>query len=164
MRSGIDHFPKLLSYYDFERDRVEKILMDVGGSGSDSKAAATAIDQSIKMKLGDDVLQFLSGQTTDSGGGGVLESLKKELALFERVSPSFYLILPCTLHGLQRSFHNAMILVLGEGGLGMRNLLQLVHSCFDLQQCFPGESRAFFGLPHWERRCWETRKMARNSS
>jgi hypothetical protein len=70
MRSGIDHFPKLLSYFDFERDRVEKILLDVEGSGSDSKAAATAIDQSIKMKLGDDVLQFLSGQTTDSGGGG----------------------------------------------------------------------------------------------
>jgi hypothetical protein len=64
------------------------------------------------------------------------------MSLFERVSPSFYLIIPCTLHGLQRSFHNAMILVLGEGGLGTRNLLQLVHSCFDLQQCFLGDARA----------------------
>jgi hypothetical protein len=29
--------------------------------------------------------------------------------------------------------------VFGLGGLGTRNLLQLVQSCYDLQQCFPGE-------------------------
>jgi hypothetical protein len=29
--------------------------------------------------------------------------------------------------------------VFGLGGLGTRNLLQLVQSCYDLQQCFPDE-------------------------
>jgi hypothetical protein len=50
MRSGIDHFPKLLSYFNFGLDRVEKILLNDGGCGSDSKAAATAIDQSVRTK------------------------------------------------------------------------------------------------------------------
>ena len=43
-----------------------------------SKGAADAIKHSLRTKL-EDVIEFLSGQTTDSGGGGVLESLHKEL-------------------------------------------------------------------------------------
>ena len=57
---------------------VESALLDINGSGSSSKAAADAIKDSVKTKLGG-ALTELAGQTTDSGGGGVLESLKLKL-------------------------------------------------------------------------------------
>jgi hypothetical protein len=34
---------------------------------------------------------------------------------------------------------NAMESIFGLGGLGSRNLLLLIYSCYNLQQSFPGE-------------------------
>ena len=81
-------------------DRVASYCLDIDGSFSTSKGAADAIKHSLQTKL-EDVIEFLSGQTTDSGGGGVLESLHKELENVGVANPNTYVIIPCTLHALQ---------------------------------------------------------------
>ena len=137
-RKGIDHFAKVISWFNEEEDHVASYCHDIDGSFSTSEGAADAIKHSIRTKL-EDVIEFLSGQTTDSGGGGVLESLHKELLKVGVANPSRYVVIACTLHALQLAFANAMKGVYGEGALGKRNLLQLVHSCYDLQECLPGK-------------------------
>ena len=51
--------------------------LDIDRSEGTSEGAAKAIFHSVITKLGDDVK--LSGQTTDSGGDGVGQSLMEEL-------------------------------------------------------------------------------------
>jgi hypothetical protein len=137
-RHGIDHLPKCLSYFNLEDDRVESFCLDNDPTGGTSDSTAHAVAHSLNTKLGREVLQFLYAQSTDSGGGGTLYSLKEGLLTLNWVSDYLYFVLPCTIHAWQRALQNAMEGVFGLGGLGSRNLLQLVHSCYDLQQCFPG--------------------------
>jgi hypothetical protein len=146
-RHGFDHLPKCLSYFDIEKDRVESFCLDNDPTGGTSDATASAVAHSLRTKVGEEVLKELRGQSTDSGGGGTLHSLKEGLELRGYVSMYLYFVLPCTIHAWQRALQNGMESVFGLGGLGTRNLLQLVHSCYDLQQCFPGdELRAMWTL------------------
>lgn len=102
------------------------------------------------QKLGNAV-RFFAGQTTDNGGGGVLENLMKWLMHFGLVDPASYKFAPCTLHALQLSFATGVKEVYGEGGLSMRNVMQLIHSCYDLQSCLGWDERILF---------WETASEA----
>jgi hypothetical protein len=79
----------------------------------------------------------LASTATDSGGGGVLESLGDELMERNLLTDNRF-IASCNLHGVQRPLVNAVEGYMGDGGLGKRTLLQLLHSLFDLQKCFPG--------------------------
>jgi hypothetical protein len=138
-RHGYDHLPKCLSYWDIENDRVGSFCLDNDPTGGTSDATASAVAHSLRTKVGVNVLTELGGQTTDSGGGGTLHSLKAGLQSHGYVSLDLYFVLPCTIHAWQRALQNGMEMVFGLGGLGTRNMLQLVHSCYDLQQCFPGD-------------------------
>ena len=57
------------------KNKVMSSTIDVDGSGSSSKECAEAISFSLKKFRGS--IRALSGQTTDSGGGGVLHSSKE---------------------------------------------------------------------------------------
>jgi hypothetical protein len=138
-RHGVDHLPKYLSFFNLEDDCVEGFCLDNDPTAGTSKGTAEAVAHSLNTKVGKEVLVDLRGQSTDSGGGGTLHSLKAELETLGWVSQYQYFVLPCTIHGWQRALQNAMEGVFGLGGLESRNLLQLVHSCYDLQQCFPGD-------------------------
>lgn len=127
-RSGLDHLPKCLSYFDLEKDRVASFCLDNDPTGGTSEATACAVAHSLKTKVWEDVLSELQGQSTDSGGGGVLHSLRDGLQSYGYVSLYLYFVLPCTIHAWQRALQNGMQSVFGLGGLGRRNLLQLVHS------------------------------------
>jgi hypothetical protein len=137
-RDGVDHFAKVLSWFNFKLLRVLNLCLDIDGSGGSSADAADAINHSVMEKLGDASKPF-SGQTTDSGGGGVLQSLRINLEAHHLVDPDYYLVAPCCLHGLQKPFDVSMIATFGEGGLDKRNVLQLVHTCYDMQECYPGD-------------------------
>jgi hypothetical protein len=128
----------VLSWYDFDLQRVSSLCLDIDGSGGSSAAAADAISHSMMEKLGDASKPF-NGQTTDSGGGGVLDHLRDELVGVHLVAPDYYLVAPCCLHGFQKPFDNATLAAFGEGGLEKRNVLQLVHTCYDMQQCYSGD-------------------------
>ena len=65
-------------------------------------------------------------QCTDSGGGGI--KLALSAAMYERdLVGDFYLILTCSLHNLQNFLRNAVINVLGEGGVDKNG--QPVNNC-----------------------------------
>ena len=80
---------------------------------------------------------MVSGQCTDSGGGGTGKSLYRELASLSLTSPG-YLITSCSLHNLQTALKNGIQLVMGEGGLlddgkGKLNAMQLLHGAYNIQ-------------------------------
>ena len=110
------------------------ITLDADGSGNSSEECAQAIENSLKKVRGS--VKVLAGQTTDSGGGGVLHSLKKWLREVGLVDPEIYYVAPCSLHALQISFANPTKLVFGEGGNSLRDVMQLLRSCYGLQNSF----------------------------
>mgnify|MGYP006965230816 CR=1 FL=1 len=132
-RKGIAHLPKVLSWWCSKQGCVRSACIDADGSGSSSKDCAEAIRLSLKKFQNTKII--LRGQATDAGGGGVTESLAKalkELGLTEEE----YAVANCTLHALQMAFANPIKEIFGEGGLDRRNVMQLIHSCYDLQSCF----------------------------
>jgi len=134
-KGGVGHFVKHLSWFDFDNMVVKKQLLDLDGSDGASEACAFAIKHSL-LKLGHD--QQLSGQTTDSGGGGVLEGLADELAKLNLCTEN-YIVAACSIHGLQMQLSNAVEQVIGKGGLEQRNALQMLHSVYDLQASVDSE-------------------------
>jgi hypothetical protein len=75
----------------------------------------------------------LKGQTTDSGGGGVLESLGNQLKKRDLCSPT-YLVASCTLHAIQIALANPVKKAMSEGSLGARAMMQMLHSACDLKE------------------------------
>jgi hypothetical protein len=127
-KKGIGHFVKILSWWDVAEERVRKQCLDIDAAEGTSALCATAICASLK-KVGNLKLQ---GQTTDSGGGGVLDGLAKKLDESFVCRPN-YLIASCSLHCLQLAFANPVKSTMGDGGLGSKTVMQLIHSVHDLQ-------------------------------
>jgi hypothetical protein len=147
-RKGIDHFPKVISWWSTTDKKVCSACIDADGSGGTSDECAQAIWHSIKKFRG--AIPFFYGQTTDSGGGGVLHSLQRAMARLLLCS-GIYFIAPCTLHGMNLIFANSVKAVFGEGGLDYRNVMQLMHSLYDLVGRYePQQVRLM-----WEAACGE---------
>jgi hypothetical protein len=96
-RKGIDHFPKVISWWSKMEKKVCSACIDANGSGGTSEERAKATWHSIQKFRG--ATPFFYGQTTDSGGGGVLHSLQREMALLFLCARVCF-IAPCTLHGV----------------------------------------------------------------
>jgi hypothetical protein len=79
------------------------------------------------------IAMLLKGSTTDSRGGGVLESLANEMKKRDLCTPT-YLVASCTLHAIQIVLENPVKKSLGEGALGARTMIQMFHSMYDLQE------------------------------
>jgi hypothetical protein len=75
------------------------------------------------------------GQSTDSGGGGVLGGLAREMAK-QGLCLLIYLVANCCMHNLQLQLLVPTKTVLGNGGLEKRSTMQLLHSIGNLQRCF----------------------------
>jgi hypothetical protein len=84
---GLDHLPKCLSYFDIKKDGVESFCLDNNPTGGTSDATASAVAHSLSTKVGEEVLKELRGQSTDSGGGRTMHSLKEGLQLEGRPTP-----------------------------------------------------------------------------
>jgi hypothetical protein len=132
-KKGISHFVKVLSWYDPDTISVKKQLLDIDASGGQTQECGDAIAASLK-KIGSPRLQ---GQTTDSGGGGVLDGLHKAIEERQLCSP-WYLVTSCSLHNLQLAVANPIKEILGEGGLDKKNVMQMLHSITDLQESMEG--------------------------
>jgi len=113
-------------------------VLDIDASGGCSVECAQAIRSSMnKLKAQDDIdTHLLAGQTTDSGGGGVLDNLAKKLHAIDHLCVPLkdYLVANCTIHALQLQISNAIRTTFGEGGLEKVNAMQLLHSVYRLQE------------------------------
>ena len=132
-KKGIGHFVKYISFYDDIQDKVVKYLLDSEASGGATSDCAIGIDFSFTRLDKTNVRTKVSGQCTDAGGGGVGENLKNELVKVDRVlNPDTYLAPTCSLHGHQLNLSNPTKKLIGDGGLGTQNVLQLLHSLYNL--------------------------------
>jgi hypothetical protein len=125
-KKGIGHFVKVLSWFD--GTRVQKQILDIDASEGSTDLCANAIRASLQ-KVG---VTKLHGQTTDSGGGGVLTGLATALRA-RNLCHDNYLVASCSLHNLQLTLARPVKETMGEGGLDKRNVMQLLHAVYDLQ-------------------------------
>ena len=113
-------------------ERVRTFVLDIDASEGDSSSCGEAIHHSLRKLIY--VIKLL-GQTTDSGGGGVLENLADALKA-RQLCQDNYQVASCTLHAIQLTLSNPVKVSFGEGGLGCCTMMQLLHSVHDLQECF----------------------------
>ena len=133
-KKGLSHFVKILSWWDKAEKKVQTFLvLDIDASEGTSEGCAEAIQHSMKKVNKSAITLPLKGQTTDSGGGGVLESLGNQLRKRNLCSPT-YLVASCTLHAIQIALANPVKKAMGEGSLGARTMMQMLHSAYDLQE------------------------------
>jgi len=135
-KKGVGHFVKVLASLD-DDGLVQPKLLDIDASGGTSAECAAAIKASMnKLKDNDDdVTHLLYGQSTDSGGGGTLESLHEHMKVLQLCAPDdVYLTAPCCIHALQIQLKNAVVETFGEGALDRVNAMQMLHSAHRLQE------------------------------
>ena len=128
-KKGVGHFVKMLSYWDESENCVQFKCLDMDASEGDTNACSEAIEHSLKS-VGEIKLQ---GSTTDSGGGGVLESLASALQS-RGICEDNYKVASCSIHAFQLTLSVPTQKVLGAGGLGVKNVMQLAHAVYDLQE------------------------------
>jgi hypothetical protein len=132
-RKGINSFVKYICGWDEKRKRVVKYVLDIDVADGKSADAADAIDDSLsKIDQPGRQKRKLVGQGSDAGGGGVgrrlFECLKKKGRTEEH-----YLIATCLLHGWQCVLGNAIEACSGSGGLLKRDVLQMIHTVYQIQ-------------------------------
>eukprot|EP00978_Attheya_sp_CCMP212_P017890 scaffold48234_cov60-Attheya_sp.AAC.4 len=96
-----------------------------------------ALDSSLKQVdkyIYQEEISEASGQCSGSGGGGTIESVTKALRLADRVDNFVYYVSACCLHAQSKALQNSVEFNYGEGDLGNNNFLQLLHSCWSLQE------------------------------
>lgn len=123
----------MISFFSRKERKVKNFLIDLDAIGGTAEECARAIQKSLKKLVSVEVeLLFL---TADSGGGGSCHNVHPKLIQYNIMPPSGKKA-PFMLHVWQRAYANGMVAVYGEGGLGVRSLLQLLHSCNNLRKCW----------------------------
>jgi hypothetical protein len=125
---------KLLLYPDLATGNVVVRILDIDASeGSHVKCANTIKLSLHRMQC--PMLFKLCGQSTDSGGGVILDGRAQEMAK-RGLCLLNYLVANCCVHNLQLQLSVPTKMVLGDRGLEKRSAMQLLHSIGDLQRCF----------------------------
>jgi hypothetical protein len=132
-KKGLSHFVKVLPWWDKTEKKVQTFVLNINASEGTSEECAEAIQHSMKIVNKSTITLPLKGQTTDSGGGGVSESLGNQLKKRDLCSPT-YLVASCTLHAIQIALANPVKKAMGEGSLGARTMVQMLCSAYDLQE------------------------------
>ena len=138
-KRGVGHFVKCISWLD-DHGKLQCHLLDLDASEGSAVDCAKAIQSSAKkLCLNGGSLAF-KGQMTDSGGGGVLDNLARELRALDLCVPEEeghqkegYLVASCGIHCLQLQLSKPVNELIGSGGLNKRNAMQMLRSISDLQ-------------------------------
>lgn len=138
-RNGHDYLVKELSWWDHNDEMVRTVRLQSDGSGGSSADAAAAWDVALEeidywiKKIDPNGRCRLWGQTTDSGGGGVLYSVKGELSKVDRINLEYYRVAVCTLHALNKALENGVLKCFGECSLHLHNFHHYLFSCYSVQ-------------------------------
>jgi len=134
-KKGIGHLVKHIA--SWIPGMAMRRLLCIDASSGTSRDCAMGIRSSMnKLKIQDnDDTHLLFGMSTDSGGGGTLEKLHKEMEPLRICGPTEeYLVANCCIHSVQVQLSNAVKNALGEGALHKVNAMQLLHSVCRLQE------------------------------
>jgi hypothetical protein len=127
-KKGIGHLVKMLLYLDLTTGNVVVRVLDINTSKCSRVKCANAIEVSL-CRMRCPMLFKICGQSTDSGGGGVLDGLAREMAK-RGLCLANYLVANCCIHNLQLQLLVPTKTVLGDGGLEKCSAMQLL-----LQHC-----------------------------
>jgi len=136
-KRNVGHLVKFLSWMEPAPAKAYKQLLDIDAAGGSSKECAKGVQASIdKLKAhDDDETHKLHGQDADSGGGGTLDSLHKEMRVLNLCMPDEeHLTAGCAIHAIQLQLGNAIRETFGAGALDKVNAMQLLHSVYRLQE------------------------------
>ena len=75
-KKGLHHLVKVISMWDFEKDEVRRIILDMDATGGSSEETAAGIDASLTKLDKLNKRTLLDGQHGDAGGGGTGISLQ----------------------------------------------------------------------------------------
>jgi hypothetical protein len=131
-KKGLSHFVKILSWWDKIEKKVQTFVLDIDASEGTLEGCDEAIQHWMK-KVHNTIALLLKRQTTDSGGGCMLESLRKQLQK-RGVCNVAYLVASCMLHAIQIALANSVKKAMDEGSLGAYTMMQMPHSAYDLQE------------------------------
>jgi hypothetical protein len=137
-RKGMEHFVKYLSAMCLNPRKIKTYLLDMDQTGYSNDDGVKAIVHALKKVgvHGEEGDRFkLWGSTTVSGGAQTLEQLGN--ALMEANVGINMLIANCGLHNTQLQLSNGTEKYLGLGGLKKRNVMQILHSMYDLKESMP---------------------------
>jgi len=128
----------------------KEYMLDANSKGKSSEDIGNGTIASVK-KIRMDRQFWLFGVTTDSGGGGTLESGASVLQDGELAADDAgFLINSCTLHNLNLCLVTPTKEYLGEGGVDVRTALQLYHSIYYLQDLIGDLLKEYFKLS-WDK-------------
>ena len=136
-KAGNKNLAKYIAWYDSNLKRVRKYLLDVDCCDEDFVDSAVAIEAELRRVWPPEMPIRLYGQCTDSGGGGTLFSLARDLKKLHLCAPEYF-VDSCSLHDLQTALRNAAEQVLGvgrtdENSAHMQTAMQMLHGCYNLQ-------------------------------
>ena len=136
-KKGNKNLAKFVCWYDTEDNEVKIFLLDVDCTDEHTDDIADALTHSLQRLLPINLQIKIRGQCTDSGGGGTKFALAKALEQRDIVHET-YLVSTCSLHNLQTCLRNAVVNVLGEGGMNeknepLMNVMQMLHGAYNLQ-------------------------------
>ena len=126
------HLAKASTHFCRRTQKVKTFLMDVEKCSGTSRDTALALKHSFdRMMQGDP--DVFDGTGQDAGAGGTGESLKRELIKLS-IAKSASLVAYCAIHGIQVTYKNAILSILGDGGLQKRTAVQYLHTVWNLQK------------------------------
>ena len=120
-KKGVGHFVKHISW--LQDGQVQVHLLDLDASEGTARDCAKVIHYSLKkLSLHDGRPLVFKGQSTDSGGGGVLDNLARELRELELCvsEDEDYLIAACGIHCLQLQLSKPCNDLIGLGSSAKR--------------------------------------------
>lgn len=135
-KKGNKNLAKYICWYCKKEKKVKTFLLDVDCTDEKTDEIVEALTHSLDRMFPLVALR-LRGQCTDSGGGGTKYALSRQLSSRNMCHPH-YLVATCSLHNLQTCLRNAVVNVLGEGGMDEKgepvmNVMQMLHGAYNLQ-------------------------------
>ena len=142
-------FVKIFSWFSKAAGKIKNFVLDVDKAGKKTDEIALGMKHSIK-KPGLAEEWQLKGATSNSGGGGTVEPLARQLFEADLVDVDC-LAASCAAHNLMTSLTNPVANLLGVGGSSERTALQARHTVCDLQKHCGLATFAKFAEKGWDK-------------
>ena len=130
-KRGLDHLAKAASLFNRKTGKIDTKVVDINTSGSCGEGVADGLQNSLGS-VGCPTFFKLASCCTDNGGGGVLEESATKLKERGLTLPRF-IVSNCCVHTHQISLSHGIQTYFGSGSINKKNVMQMMHSAYDLQ-------------------------------
>ena len=133
-KKGIHHVVKLLTFWDKDENFLCAHQLDTDAAFGTNKGATEDVHYSFKKIDTNDSKVMIHGKATHVGRGGVGDGLVDELRKLDRINSGACFSITYSLHTLNLMLYSPVNTFMGSGGNQKRTLLQILHTCYVLQE------------------------------